>query len=131
MADYIPTTYSLGAPTKKPGWHSRRNETAVPQREARIHYETSRGPKNRVETAKERDKARKNRSTQDQLDLIEARAKAGKGESKKEKARLLSLLEKEKNSVMTPEMNTLAEVQANSVNPSLPKKKRYQREKRS
>lgn len=128
MADkYIPTTFSLGAAAKKPGWHSRKNETAVPQRNARIHYETTRGPKNRVETAKERDEARRNRSTQDQLDLIEKRTKAGKGESKKEKARLLSLLEKEKNS----EMNALAEAQADSVNPSLTKKKRYQREKRS
>ena len=131
MADnYIPTTHSLGA-AKKPGWHSRRNETAVPQREARIHYETTRGPKNRVETAKERDEARKARSTQDQLDLIESRTKAGKGESRKERARLLSLLEKEKNFVMTPEMNVLAEAQADSANPSLPKKKRYQRDKRS
>jgi hypothetical protein len=132
MAEYIPTTsYSLGASTKKPGWHSRRNETDMAQRKARAHFETSRGPKNRVETAKERDEARKMRSTQDQLDLIESRRKAGKGESKKEKVRLLSLLEKEKNFVMTPEMNALAKTQADSVNPSLPKKKHYQREKRS
>ena len=129
MADnYIPTTHSLGAAAKKPGWHSRKNETAVPQRNARIHYETTRGAKNRVETTKERDEARKVRSTQDQLDLIEARTKAGKGESKKEKARLLSLLEKEKNSVVTPE-TTVPETKTDTSNPQ--KKKRYQREKRS
>lgn len=130
MADnYVPTTHSLGAAAKKPGWHSRKNETAVPQREARIHYETSRGRKNRQFEAKERKQARDVRSIKDQLELIEWRAEHGKGESKREKARLLLLLEKG-NVALTPAMETLAQAQVASVNPSM-QKKRYQRSKRS
>jgi hypothetical protein len=130
MADnYVPTTYSLGAAAKKPGWHSRKNETAVPQREARIHYETSRGRKNRQFEAKERKQARDVRSIKDQLELIEWRAEHGKGESKREKARLLLLLERG-SVALTPEMEALTQAQVASVNPSM-QKKRYQREKRS
>ena len=129
MADnYVPTTFSLGAAAKKPGWHSRKNETAVPQRDARIHYETSRGRKNRQFEAKERKQARDVRSIKDQLELIEWRSQHGKGESKREKARLLLLLEKG-NVALTPAMEALAQAQVVSVNPSM--KKRYQREKRS
>lgn len=132
MADnYIPTTFSLGLSKKKPGWHSVRHETNFEQRNARIHYETTRGAKNRVETANERIEARLHRSTPDQLELIEKRTAAGKGESKKEKARLLARLEKEKSGfVLTPSMETLAQVQSNSVNSPM-QKKHYQRTKRS
>jgi len=130
MADnYVPTTFSLGAAAKKPGWHSRKNETAVPQRNARIHYETSRGKKNRQFGANERKQARNLRSIKDQLELIEWRSQHGKGESKREKARLLLLLEKG-NVVLTPAMEALAQAQVASVNPPM-QKKRYQREKRS
>lgn len=130
MADnYVPTTHSLGAAAKKPGWHSRKNETAVPQREARIHYETSRGRKNRQFEAKERKQARDVRSIKDQLELIEWREGHGKGESKREKARLLLLLERG-SVALTPAMEALAQAQVDSVNPPT-QKKRYQREKRS
>lgn len=123
MADnYIPTTHSLGAAAKKPGWHSRKNETAVPQRNARIHYETTRGAKNRKFEASERKAARALRTIQDQLDLIEYRFQHGKGESKREKMRLLMLLEKQK------EMSVVV---AASVESAAQNKKTYQRTKRS
>jgi len=131
MADnYVPTTFSLGAAAKKPGWHSRKNETAVPQREARIHYETTRGAKNRQFGAPERQQARDARSIKEQLELIEYRSQHGMGESKREKARLLLWLEKGQNFVFTPAMETLAQAQVESVNPAA-QKKRYQRGKRS
>ena len=124
MADnYIPTTFSLGLSKKKPGWHSVRHETNFEQRNARIHYETTRGAKNRKFEAGERKAARSLRSIQDQLDLIEDRAKHGKGESKREKVRLLSLLEKQKTAPTVVEIAPVESVVQN--------KKTYQRSKRS
>lgn len=66
-------------------WHSRRHQTTEEQVASREAYQATHGKGARQENAAERQAARDARSDFEQLKLIETR----RGESKKEKARLM------------------------------------------